>query len=365
MVGRGRTLAAPTMRRMDIVELRSDTFTRPTREMLKAMAEAELGDDVWGTDPTANALQEHCAELFGKEAGLYVPSGTMGNETSLKALTNPGDDVITDARSHVVLFEQGAPGVISGVVLRTIETPDGRLPVEAVQRLIDSASVHTSQPSLVWLENTHASSGGRVIPLEHIKAVAAVAHEHGLKVFLDGARIFNASIASGTPIRAYAAEVDALSFCFSKGLGAPVGSMILGTSEMIERAWHIRQMLGGGMRQVGLLCAAARVAVDTMVDRLADDHENAHRLAEGVANALPGSLDPSTVETNMVFIDTAPFDADTIVRAMADDGILVGGFSPTRIRAVTSKEVTREGIDRAIASFAKAVGSRTAVAVAG
>ena len=353
------------MPRMDIVELRSDTFTRPTREMLAAMADAELGDDVWGTDPTANALQEHCAEMFGKEAGLYVPSGTMGNETSLKALTNPGDDVITDARSHVVLFEQGAPGVISGVVLRTIETPDGRLPVDAVQRLIGSASVHTSQPSLVWLENTHASSGGRVIPLEHIRAVAAVAHEAGLKVFLDGARIFNASIASGTPIRAYAAEVDALSFCFSKGLGAPVGSMILGTSEMIGRAWHIRQMLGGGMRQVGLLCAAARVAVDTMVERLAEDHENARRLAEGVAEALPGSLDPSTVETNMVFIDTGRFDADSIVRAMADDGVLVGGFSPTRIRAVTSKEVDRAGIDRAIESFARAVGVGPAVAVAG
>src|SRR6185437_7386757 len=225
--GEAAPAARPTMPRMDIVELRSDTFTRPTREMLQAMAEAELGDDVWGTDPTANALQEHCAELFGKEAGLYVPSGTMGNETSLKALTNPGDDVITDSRSHVVLFEQGAPGVISGVVLRTIETPDGRLPVDAVKRLIDAASVHTSRPSL--------------IRLEHIRAVAAVAHENGLKVFLDGARIFNASIASGTPIRAYAAEVDALSFCFSKGLGAPVGSMILGTSEMIERAWHIRQ----------------------------------------------------------------------------------------------------------------------------
>jgi threonine aldolase len=351
---------------MDIVELRSDTFTRPTPEMLRAMAEAELGDDVWGTDPTANELQDHCAELFGKEAGLYVPSGTMGNETSLKALTNPGDDVITDSRSHVVLFEQGAPGVISGVLLRTIDTPDGRLPVDAVKRLIDNANEHTSRPTLVWLENTHASSGGRVIPLEHIRAVAAVAHEAGLKVFLDGARIFNASIASGTPIRAYAAEVDALSFCFSKGLGAPVGSMIVGSAPMIEKARHIRQMLGGGMRQVGLLCAAARVAVDTMVERLADDHENARRLAEGLAEALPGSVDPSTVETNMVFIDTGRLAADAIVRAMADEGVLVAGFGPTRIRAVTSKEVDRAGIDRAIAAFANAVaGSRETVAVAG
>ena len=340
---------------MDIVELRSDTFTRPTREMLQAMVEAELGDDVWRTDPTANALQDHCAALFGKEAGLFVPSGTMGNETSLRALTNPGDDVIVDARSHVVLFEQGAPGVISGVVLRTIDTPDGRLPLDTIRTLIASASEHTSRPSLVWLENTHASSGGRVLPLDHVRAVAALAHEHGLKVFLDGARIFNASVASGVPVRAYAAEVDALSFCFSKGLGAPIGSMILGTSELIERAWRIRQMLGGGMRQVGLLCAAARVAVDTMVDRLADDHANARRLAEGFAEALPGSIDPATVETNMVFIDVGPHDPEAIVAAMDADGIRVASFGPTRIRAVTNKEVDRAGIERAIASFAKAV----------
>lgn len=340
---------------MDIVELRSDTFTRPTREMLKAMTDAELGDDVWGEDPTAISLQEHCAELVGKEAGLFVPSGTMGNETALKSLTSPGDDVIVESRSHVVLFEHGAPGVISGVVLRGIESANGRLPVDAVAEIFASANEHTSRPSLVWQENTHNVSGGRVIPLEHIRAVANLAHEHGAKAFLDGARIFNASVASGTPVKAYAAEVDALSFCFSKGLGAPVGSMLLGTREMIDRARIVRQMLGGGMRQVGLLCAAARVAVDTMVDRLADDHANAKRLAEGFADALPGSVDPASVETNMVYIGTGARDPEVIVRAMWDDGIRVASLGPSRIRAVTNKEVDRAGIERAIASFARAV----------
>jgi threonine aldolase len=347
---------------MDIVELRSDTFTRPTPEMLKAMVGAELGDDVWGEDPTAIELQEHCAELFGKEAGLFVPSGTMGNETALKALTNPGDDVIVESRSHIVLYEHGAPGVISGVLLRLIDGPDGRLPVDAVANIFASANEHTSRPSVVWQENTHNASGGRVIPLEHVRAVARVAHDNGAKAFIDGARIFNASVATGVPVRAYAAEVDALSFCFSKGLGAPVGSMVLGSAELIARARVIRQMLGGGMRQVGLLCAAARVAVDTMVDRLAEDHENAKVLANGFADAAPGSVDPSTVETNMVYIDLPGRDVDAIVRSMWDDGVRVAALGPTRIRAVTSKEVDRAGIERAIASFARAVGSLSAVA---
>jgi threonine aldolase len=340
---------------MDIVELRSDTFTRPTPEMRRAMAEAELGDDVWGEDPSAISLQEHCAEMFGMEAGLFVPSGTMGNETALKALTNPGDDVIVESRSHVVLYEHGAPGVISGVILRQIDGPKGWLPVDAVAEMIASANEHTARPTLVWQENTHNASGGRVIPLENLVAVARVAHEGGAQAFLDGARIFNASVASGVPVRAYGAAVDALSFCFSKGLGAPVGSMLLGSAEVIDRARITRQMLGGGMRQVGLLCAAARVAVDTMVERLADDHENAQLLAHGLAAALPGSVDPAEVETNMVYVDLPGRDVDAIVRSMWDEGVRVAALGPTRIRAVTSKEVDRAGVDRAITAFSRAV----------
>jgi threonine aldolase len=340
---------------MDVVELRSDTFTKPTPEMLRAMAEADLGDDVWGEDPTAIALQEHCADLFGMEAGLFVPSGTMGNESALKALTSPGDDVIVESRSHIVLYEHGAPSVISGVLLRQIDTPDGRMPPAEVADLIASANEHTAQPTLVWLENTHNYRGGRILSLEHVRAVSKVAHDGGARVFLDGARIFNAAVATGTPVSAYAAEVDALSFCFSKALGAPIGSMILGTAETIAKARTIRQMLGGGMRQVGLLCAAARVAIDTMVDRLADDHEHAQVLAHGFADALLGSVDPATVETNMVYLEVGERDVDAVVRSMWDEGVRVAALGPSRIRAVTSKEVDRAGIDRAIAAFARAV----------
>jgi threonine aldolase len=288
------------------------------------------------------------------EAGLFVPSGTMGNEAALKALTSPGDDVIVESRSHVVLYEHGAPSVISGVLLRLIDTPDGRMPPAAVADLIASANEHTAQPTLVWLENTHNYRGGRILPLDHVRAVSEVAHDGGARVFLDGARIFNAAVATGTPVSAFAAEVDALSFCFSKALGAPIGSMILGTAETIEKARTIRQMLGGGMRQVGLLCAAARVAIDTMVDRLAEDHEHARMLAHGFADALPGSVDPATVETNMVYVDVGARDVDAVVRSMWDEGVRVAALGPSRIRAVTSKEVDRLGIDRAIAAFARA-----------
>jgi threonine aldolase len=268
---------------MEIVELRSDTFTKPTPEMRRAMADAEVGDDVWGEDPTAIALEAHGAELFGKQAGLFVPSGTMGNEATMKALTRPGDELIAEETSHIVLYEHGAPSVISGVLIRVVRAPDGRMKADDVRAILAAANDHTSRPTLVWIENTHNFRGGRVVPLEDVRAVAEVAREFGARVFMDGARIFNASVASGTPVRDYAAEVDALSFCFSKGLGAPIGSMVVGPRDLVDEVRVIRQMLGGGMRQVGLLCAAARVAVDTMVDRLAEDHENARRLAEGVA----------------------------------------------------------------------------------
>ncbi len=319
------------------------------------MADAEVGDDVWGEDPTAIALQDHCAALFGMEAGLFVPSGTMGNEASLKALTRPGDEVIVESRSHIVLYERGGPAAISGAMLRTIDAPDGRLDAAAVQGLIDAANEHTSRPTLVWIENTHNARGGRVAPLEAVRAVAKVAHDAGLRVFMDGARIFNASIASGTPVAEYAAQVDGLSFCFSKGLGAPIGSMVLGSAELIQAVHDARQMLGGGMRQVGVLCAAARVAIDTGVERLAEDHANARRLADGFADVVPGSVDPSVVETNMVFVNLDVSETDRIVDAMATDGVLVASAAPGVIRAVTHRDVSADGIERAIASFARAV----------
>ena len=338
-----------------LIELRSDTFTTPTPEMRRAMADAEVGDDVWGTDPTAIALESHCAELFGKEAGLFVPSGTMGNEASLNVLTRPGDEVITESSAHIVRYERGGPAALSGVTLRTIEAPDGVLRPDQVAAIIDGANEHTARATLVWIENTHNARGGRVVPLEDIRAVASLAHDRGLGVYLDGARIFNASVATGTPVRAYADAVDALGFCFSKGLGAPIGSMVVGSADFIGRLRHVRGLLGGGMRQVGVLCAAARLALDTGVERLAEDHANARRLAEGVAAALPGSVDPSTVDTNIVFVELGGRDAAAVTAALAKDGVMVAALGPSVIRAVTHRDVDAAGVDRAVDAFARAV----------
>lgn len=347
--------AADIIARMDIVELRSDTFSTPTPQMRRAMAEADVGDDVWGEDPTAIALQEHCADLFGKEAALFVPSGSMGNEISIAAMTRPGDEIVCDATAHIVLYEMGGPATIAQVMLRTIDAPDAIMDPAEVAARIRPSSGHTSGTSLVCLENTHNARGGRIVPLDAVRAIAKVAHERGAAVFLDGARIFNASVATGIPVREWAADVDALSFCFSKGLGAPIGSMIVGSRAHVERCRILRKRYGGGMRQVGVLCAAARVAVDTMVDRLAEDHANARRLAEGFADALPGCVDPATVATNMVFADLQGRDAAAVVAAMAAEGVRVGATGASTFRAVTHKDVTAQGIERTIAVFSAAV----------
>ncbi|MFA5889654.1 MAG: GntG family PLP-dependent aldolase [Actinomycetota bacterium] len=331
-----------------IVELRSDTFTTPTPQMRRAMAEAEVGDDVWGEDPTANALQEHCARMFGKEAGLFVPSGSMGNEVCVKALTSPGDEVIVDEAAHVLDAEVGAPAMISQVMLRSLTSNRGVFDEERLRGAIRAPSRFFTHTALLCLENTHQASGGAVVPIEAFRATARLARESGVSVHLDGARIFNASVASGVPVHVYAAEVDTLSFCFSKGLGAPVGSMVLGAADVVDRARRTRKMLGGGMRQVGVLCAAARVAVDTMVDRLADDHANARRLAEGLAEIRPGAVDPMLVETNIVYVDTGARDAEIVADELRARGILVGAMGARRIRCVTHKDVDTAGIERAL-----------------
>ena len=337
------------------VELRSDTFTTPTPQMRRAMADAEVGDDVWGEDPTAIALEAQCAELFGKEAALFVPSGTMGNEAAMKVLTDPGDEVIVEATSHIVLHERGAPGVISGVMLRTLDAPDGALDPATVREVITAANAYSAKPTLLWIENTHNQRGGRIVPLETVRALAAVARQGGLRVFIDGARIFNASVASGTSVAEYAAEADGLTFCFSKGLGAPIGSMVVGSADFIGELRGTRQLLGGGMRQVGVICAAARVAVETGIERLAEDHDRARRLAEGFADALPGSVEPSRVETNMVFCEVGPERIGPVVESMARDGIRIAAVGPGTFRAVTHRDVTDAGVERAIAAFARAV----------
>ena len=321
------------------------------------MAEAQVGDDAWGEDPTATALQERCAELFDREAALFMPTGTMANEASLKTLTRPGDSVVVESTSHIVLYEEGAPGLISGVLLRTLDAPDGAPPPEIVARLVDRSDSHGTSASLVWLEDTHNARGGRVVPIERLRAIADVAHAAGARVFLDGARLFNASVASGVPVAEFGRSVDALTFCFSKGLGAPAGSMVVGSGDFIGELHRSRRILGGAMRQVGVLCAAARVALETGVERLAEDHENARRLAAGFADALPDSVDLDAVETNMVFVEVGP-DVGGVVASMAADGVRVGQVGPTRFRAVTHRDVSRADVDRAIVSFARAVRER-------
>jgi threonine aldolase len=339
----------------DWVELRSDTFTKPSRAMREAMAVAEVGDDVFGEDPTVNGLQERAAALFGKEAALFVASGTMGNEVALRSLTEPGDEVVIEERAHIVLHEVGAPATISNVMLRTMPSVRGVLEPDALAAAIRPASPLFSHTTLVCVENTHQASAGAVWPLDALRAASKVAHERDCKVFCDGARIFNASVASGIGVSEFAAEVDALSFCFSKGLGAPIGSMLVGPQAFIDRARKVRRMLGGAMRQVGVIAAAAAYALEHNVDRLSEDHARARRLAEGFADALPGSVDPAAIETNIVYVDTADRPPLAVSGTMWERGVRVYPYGPGLLRAVTHLDVDDAGIDRAIDAFRIAV----------
>lgn len=319
------------------------------------MAEADVGDDVFGEDPTVNALQERAAALFGKDAALFVPTGTMGNETAIKVMTNPGDDVVIEAQAHIVNLELGAPATISHVVLKTVPGVRGVMDAEDVAAAIRPPSPLFSHTTLVCMENTHNYGGGTVWSIDDFRAVAKVAHERDCRVFLDGARVFNASVASGIPVSEYAAEVDALSFCFSKGLGAPIGSMLVGSGEFVTKARKVRRMLGGGMRQVGVIAAAAAYALEHNVDRLAEDHANARRLAEGLAEALPGCIEPATVETNIVIAELGDLDAAALTGKLWEQGVRILPTGQHRIRAVTHLDVDRDGIERAIEAFRSAV----------
>jgi threonine aldolase len=337
------------------VELRSDTFTKPSTAMRKAMAEAEVGDDVFGEDPTVNALQERVASLFGKEAALFVASGTMGNEVALRSLTEPGDEVVIEEHAHIVLHEVSAAATISHVLLRTVPSDRGALDPDVVAATIRPRTPLFAHTSLVCVEDTHQASGGSVWPLDALRAIAKVAHERDCRLYLDGARIFNAAVASGVPVADITADVDALSFCFSKGLGAPIGSMLVGSQDFVDRARKVRRMLGGAMRQVGVLAAAAAYALDNNVDRLDDDHARARRLAEGFADVLPGSVDPSAVETNIVYVDLGDRDELAVSGAMWESGVRVYPYGSHLLRAVTHLDVDDAGIDRAIAAFRDAL----------
>ena len=338
----------------DVVDLRSDTVTLPTPAMREAMARAEVGDDVWEEDPTVQRLEALAAELTGKEAGLFVASGTMGNLVSVLSQTRPGQEIILDLDSHIFNYEVASAAVIGGVQTRPIRTERGFLSPQQVREAIRPANIHVPPTGLVCLENTHNRHGGTVSTPEEIRDVAQVAHETGVPVHLDGARLFNAAAALKRDVGDFTAPVDSVTFCLSKGLGAPVGSLVCGSREFIRRARRWRKMLGGGMRQVGVLAAAGLVALEQMVERLAEDHANATRLGEGLAR-LPGiRIDLARVQTNIViFFVERPAGAETLVQECAARKVKIHRIGPASIRCVTHKDVDRDDIDRALQAFAE------------
>lgn len=317
----------------DLIDLRSDTVTRPTPGMLRAMAAAELGDDVLGDDPTVQRLQAVVAERLGKEAGLFVPSGTMGNQLAIRAQTAPGDQVVVEDGAHVYRYEAGAPAALSGVQLTCVPAPGGLLSWELVEPALNPANVHCPPPSLVCLENTHNRAGGRLVPQELVVAVGAGARARGLRVHLDGARLWHAHVAGGLALAELAAPADTVSVCFSKGLGAPVGSVLVGDREVIARAHRFRKMWGGGMRQSGLLAAACLYALEHQLERLAEDHARAAAIAGGLDHPALSVGHP--VDTNIVIVDVAGPGADLrLVAHLAARGILALGFGPGCVRLV-------------------------------
>ena len=336
---------------MDFIDLRSDTVTHPTDEMRKAMAAAPVGDDVYGDDPTVRRLEELAAKTLGKEAAMFVPSGTMGNQVAIMTHTRRGDEVICSENAHIVIHEVGATAVLSGVCLRTVKSDDDQLTAEAVERAVRPDDIHMPRTGLVEMEN--ALSNGRVMPLEKMKEVYEAAHRHGLPVHLDGARIFNAAAALGVEARAIAQYGDSVMFCLSKGLCAPVGSMVCGDADFIARARKNRKILGGGMRQCGFLAAAGLVALDVMTKRLGEDHENARYMAQRLQK-MPGvSLDLDAVELNMVFfkLDAPQQVIDTLPQKMYEQGIKINGVEDGEFRFVTTNDTNRQDIDHALDVF--------------
>jgi len=333
----------------EVVDLRSDTVTRPTPEMRRAMAEAEVGDDVYGEDPTVNALEDAFAERVGKEASLFVPSGTMGNQLALRLLAPAGTTVLAGRRQHVVIYENGAAGRNAGVQFTTLDDPDGTISVDDVRWAVEAADHHHVRPGLLCLENTHMPADGAPWPLDRLQEVAAV----GLPVHLDGARLFNAEVASGVAASAYAACATTVMCCLSKGLCAPVGSMLAGPADLVAEARGERQRLGGGMRQAGVIAAAGLIALERMVERLADDHARARRLAEAVADRWPdGGCDPSAVRTNVVTWRHP--DALALVEWLGGEGVLAGTIAPGVVRLVTHHDIDDDGVERAVKALAAA-----------
>jgi threonine aldolase len=330
---------------MNYIDLRSDTVTRPTDEMREAMARAEVGDDVYLEDPTVNRLQDRAAEMLGKEASLFVPSGTMGNQVCIRLHTQLGQEVITEERSHIFNYEMGAMAAVSGVLARPVKSENGILDWPSISAAIrPRSSYYVAQTGLITLENTHNMAGGSLMPLRRLQDISQRAHECGIPVHLDGARIFNAAIALKEDVRDLVAPVDSVMFCLSKGLGAPVGSLIAGSRQFIDRALAVRRMFGGSMRQVGIIAAAGLVALEKMVARLEEDHDNARWLATGLAGIHGVKVDPERVQTNIIVFDVGDtgMSTATLSAKLKDRGVLANGINEREMRMVTHKDVGRQ-----------------------
>ena len=340
---------------MKWIDLRSDTVTLPGEEMRAAMANAEVGDDVYGDDPTVNRLEEIAAEVLGKESAVFVPSGTFGNQLSILTHTLRGDEVIIPASNHIIVHEAGASAVIAGVQMRTLDCDDGMPSVDRILKAIRGEDLHYPRTGLICLENAHSS--GRVLPMEYMKEVYSLARERAVPVHLDGARIFNAAVSLGIDAGEIASKADSVMFCLSKGLGAPIGSMLVGTKDFISRARKGRKIMGGAMRQAGIIAAAGIMAIEKMIDRLGEDHENARYLAKKLEEIKGIEIMRDRLDINMVFFKLDQGRPEAIVGELYREGIKINPPEGDEWRLVTNLDVSRSDLDTFIARFAKAVKS--------
>ncbi len=341
----------------NFIDLRSDTVTKPSDEMRKAMYEAEVGDDVYGEDPTVTKLQNYVAELLGKEAALYVPSGTMANQICLNVLTNPGDEVICDRDAHIFQYESGSPAALSGIQLSLVDGVRGIFTPEQVEPLIRPTSAYyMARTRVIEIENTHNRAGGTINPIENIKAVSELARKYNLYMHLDGARIWNASVVTNISPAEYASHFDSVSVCLSKGLGAPIGSVLLGTKDFVKEAFRIRKAWGGGMHQVGVIAAAGLFAIKNNISRLKEDHEKAKSLAYGLAKISRVSINPENVETNILMFTPKDITIEDFQLKCKDAGLLLGTGKVGEIRAVTHMDVSSEEINEAVKIIERVLG---------
>ncbi len=329
-----------------MIDLRSDTITQPTSAMREAMAKAQVGDDVFGDDPTVNALEAYAAQLLGKEEAVYMPSGTMTNQVALRVHTEPGDEIILESEAHIYYYEGGGPAALSGAMCRLIQGQKGIFTAEDLRRVLRPEDVHFPVTKLVCLENTHNRGGGRIFPLQTIREIAQVCQEHDFKLHLDGARFWNACIATGISEAEYAQPFDTVSICFSKGLGAPIGSALVGSKDLMKRARRFRKMFGGGMRQAGIIAAGALYALKHHRERLQEDHNNAKILAEGLHLIEGIEVNPEDIQTNIVFFSTKAIPARILAQRLQERGVAVLATGSNSLRAVTSLMINQEQVQR-------------------